>query len=240
MRTGSTPVTRTKGRTMTQWFNWDNKRMELPGLWVLHDFLAPEIFNAIRQEIRDTPAEWHNRYQSREISEHGNYPLCWELAGRLIPYLHGLYGGNYKCSTVRAYRDYPGSNFFPHLDGAEFAVNFQLYMPATDLDHLGTQWCANPEHNQMAESNMDDLYAGKIPLNDKEFYTVPFRANWGYINLNAAPRRIHKTSATPENYIRESVHMNFSHKKWPVEFHMDAGLELNWYRQLGVAMPVEE
>ena len=82
---------------MTQkWFDWSSKKMELPGLWVLHDFLHPEIYSKIKTEIKDTPAEWHNRYFSREISEHGNYPNCHELAGRLIPYLHGLLSLNLK------------------------------------------------------------------------------------------------------------------------------------------------
>jgi hypothetical protein len=239
MRTGSTPVTRTKGTTMSEpWFNWQNKTMQLDGLWVLNDFLTPDVYQRIQNEIRDTPAEWHNRYHSREISEHGDYPNCRELAGRLIPYLSGLIGGNYKCVTIRAYRDHPGSWFFPHLDGKEFAVNMQIYMPASDRDELGTQFCTNNEKNKLADVDEYDLES-KFNFSANEFYTVPFRANWGYINDNTQ-RKIHKTLRVPENYIRESIHFNFAVKRYSAEYTFDAGLELDWYRRIGVAVPPEE
>lgn len=221
-----------------QWFNWQNKTMQMPGIWVLHDFLKPEIYQLIQNEIRNTPAEWHTRYQNREISEHGNYPHCRELAGRLIPYLHGLLGGNYRCLTIRAYRDHPGSWFFPHLDGKDFAVNVQIYMPASDRDELGTQFCINAEKNQQADLDEYDL-GSKFEFSENEFYTVPFRANWGYINDNTQ-RKIHKTLKVPENYIRESIHFNFAFKQWPVEYSYNAGLELDWYRRIGIAVPPEE
>lgn len=233
MRTGSTPVTRTKGTTMNQrWFNWENKTLQMPGIWVLHDFLTPEVYQRIQNEIRNTPAHWHNKYHSREISEHGDYPNCHELAGRLIPYLHGMFGGNYKCSTVRAYRDHPGSWFFPHLDGKGFAVNVQIYMPETDKDYLGTQFCTNQEKNLLAQADEYE-FRHHMEFDENEFYTVPFRANWGYINDNTQ-RKIHKTLIVPDNYIRESIHFNFSFKQWPVEYSYDAGLEVNWYRRIGI------
>ena len=218
-----------------QWFNWDNKFLPMPGLWVLQDFLNPEIYQRIQNEIRNTPAEWHNRYTSREISEHGNYPNCQELAGRLIPYLHGLLSGNYKCVTIRAYRDYPDSWFFPHLDGKDFAVNVQIYMPESDRDELGTQFCINQQKNQLAETD-EHGFRDYMKFDENEFFTVPFRANWGYINDNTQ-RKIHKTLTVPENYMRESIHFNFAFKQWPVEYGNDAGLELNWYRRIGIVVP---
>jgi hypothetical protein len=221
-----------------KWFNWENKNWQMPGLWVLNDFLTPEIYQLIKNEIRNTPAEWHNRYTSREISEHGDYPNCHELAGRLVPYLHGLIGGHYKCATCRAYRDHSGSWFFPHLDGKDFAISVQIYMPESDRDELGTQFCINQEKNQLAELNEHE-FRHNMTFEENEFYTVPFRANWGYINHNIQ-RKIHKTLKVPDDYIRESIHFNFACKQWPVEYSADAGLELNWYRRIGIAVPPQE
>jgi hypothetical protein len=111
-------------------------------------------------------------------------------------------------------------------------------MPASDRDELGTQFCTNNEKNKLADVDEYDLES-KFNFSANEFYTVPFRANWGYINDNTQ-RKIHKTLRVPENYIRESIHFNFAVKRYSAEYTFDAGLELDWYRRIGVAVPPEE
>jgi len=216
---------------MERWFNWNNVTERSDGLWVLNDFLTPDVYENIKREIRTTPAEWHSRYANRLISEHGDYPLCKQLGARLLPYLHKLVGGNYKLTTVRAYADLSGSHFFPHLDGRDFALNVQIYLPDQDLDELGTQFCIRQDLNAAAEANEAALLNNEFEFSEWDFYTIPFRANWGYINDNTR-RKIHKTMPVPQGYLRESLHMNFTFKQGT-----ENGLELEWYKQIGVAAP---
>jgi hypothetical protein len=60
--------------------------------------------------------------------------------------------------------------------------------------------------------------------NEEDFFTVPFKTNWGYINDNRQ-RKVHKTLTIPPGAIRESVHFNYKIKSTPE----GKGLELPWF-----------
>ena len=241
MRTGSTPVTRTKGTAMSdeyinphlehiqnhQWFCHDFSTAvasPIDGVWVLQDFLTGSAYNAVKHDIRIKPAQWHNNYGGRHLSENGNYPAITNLGARLIPYLNQLLGVDVRLTTVRTYVDFSSSYFYPHLDGKDFAVNVQIYMTDLDYPELGTQFCIDPVIN--AESEL--LSSSEIiarTYREEDFFTVPFRQNWGYINDNRQ-RKIHKTLPVPLGTIRESIHFNYMQKKYPEEL----GLELPWFK----------
>ena len=243
MRTGSTPVTRTKGTFMSDeylnpylehiqddhWFCYDFSTAvasPLDGVWVLQDFLTAPAYQAVKHDIRIKPVQWHNNYGGRHLSENGNYPVVTNLGARLIPYLNHLLGVDVRLTTVRAYVDFSGSYFYPHLDSKAFAVNVQIYMTDLDYPELGTQFCINPVMN--AESEL--LSAGEIrarSYREEDFFTVPFRQNWGYINDNRQ-RKIHKTLPVPLGTIRESIHFNYVQKIYS-ENPAPLGLELPWF-----------
>jgi hypothetical protein len=206
-------------------FNWENRESIGDGVWVLKDFLTPEAFAGIKKEIRTTPAEWHTRYHNRIISENGDYPLCHQLGGRLLPHLHDLFNETYNLSTARAYLDLSGCRIFPHFDSKEFAVNVQIYLSDIEYPELGTQFCFNTEINERAERaelNEQEFMKSLGRSPESEFKTIPFKPNWGYINYNN-PRKIHRTRIVPAGAIRESLHLNFRKSDG-----INQGLELNW------------
>jgi len=208
------------------WFcmNQDNvEPVGTNGLWVLKNFLVQSIYDSIKHEIRHVPAHWHNNYGNRHLSEDGNYPVLKELGARLIPHLNHLMQEDLALVTVRTYVDFRGSYFFPHFDGKGFAANVQIYMTDLDYPNLGTQFCTNPAVNSTAETLDNDAIRAHA-YDEKDFFTVPFRTNWGYINDNRQ-RKIHKTLPIPPGVIRESVHFNYTIKSIPEQ----KGLELPWF-----------
>ena len=216
------------------WFRTHQKHLELSGvdgLWLLKNFLVQSIYDQIKHEIRHVPAQWHNNYGNRHLSENGNYPVLTELAARLIPHLNHLLQEDLMLITVRTYIDLSGSSFFPHLDSKGFVANVQIYMADLDYPELGTQFCTNAEINSKAESLTPDEI-GEGPYNKEDFFTVPFRQNWGYINDNRQ-RKIHKTLPVPLGTIRESVHFNYGLKSHPDEVGLEAQLFNNeqWYNR---------
>jgi hypothetical protein len=209
------------------WFNHDFSSAAaspIDGIWVLQDFLTGSAYNAVKHDIRFKSAEWHNKYGNRHLSENGDYPAITELGARLIPYLNCLLNIDVKLITVRTYVDLSGSWFYPHLDGKAFAVNLQIYMTDLDYPELGTQFCTNQEFNNWANENEQQLLqSNQKLLDEKDFFTVPFRQNWGYINDNRQ-RKVHKTLPVPLGTVRESIHFNYGLKDDPREL----GLELPW------------
>jgi len=208
------------------WFCMNQNNVEpvgTNGLWVLKNFLVQSVYDSIKYEIRHVPAHWHNNYGNRHLSEDGNYPVLKELGARLIPHLNHLMQEDLALVTVRTYVDFSGSYFFPHFDGKDFATNVQIYMTDLDYPNLGTQFCTNPAVNSTAETLDNDVIRAHT-YDEKDFFTVPFRTNWGYINDNRQ-RKIHKTLPIPLGAIRESVHFNYKIKSTPE----GKGLELPWF-----------
>ena len=209
------------------WFNHDFSSAAaspIDGIWVLQDFLTGSTYNAVKHDIRFKSAEWHNKYGNRHLSENGDYPVITDLGARLIPYLNQLLNIDVRLITVRTYVDLSGSYFYPHLDGKDFAVNVQIYMTDLDYPELGTQFCADSGIN--ADSEL--LSPNEIAIRsyrEEDFFTVPFRQNWGYINDNRQ-RKVHKTLPVPAGIIRESIHFNYGLKDHPDE----NGLELSWFK----------
>lgn len=219
MRTGSTPVTRTKGIAMTQeWFNWQNKTLIQDQVYVLHDFLNANIYDQLKHEIRHAPNVWHNNYSNRLIVEKLRSPMVLEFAARLLPCFTELFGGEYCVTTAKIYLDLSGSSMFPHFDSRDFDISMQLYLPDIDTPNLGTQFCFDHNINQQVENNPDILMrVGHLVAESKYVSPVPFKKNWGYINFNRKPvRTLHKTAVVPLGCTRESLHLNFNVKQGDV------------------------
>ena len=217
MRTGSTPVTRTKGTTMSkEWFNWQNKTLLQDQVYILHDFLDADIYDKLKHEIRYTPNTWHNNYSNRLVVENVRSPMVLEFATRLLPYFADKFGGEYCVTTAKIYLDLSGSSMFPHFDSTHFDISMQLYMPDVDALDMGTQFCFDHELNQQIENNPDILMKtrGSFVPTSKYVSPVPFKKNYGYINFNRKPvRTLHKTAVVPLGHTRESLHLNFNVKQ---------------------------
>ena len=197
-----------------EWFIWQNKKQVGPGVFSLHNFLTPEIYSALKHEIRHAPNTWHNNYSNRIVCENAHGPIILELATKLLPYLTKEFGGNYSVTTSKIYLDLSGSFMVPHFDSKEFAVSMQLYMPDIDLPALGTQFCFNSDINSQVEQNPNLISPSEPDFVSDADYTMiaPFCKNHGYINFNQ-PRKIHRTLLVPEGLLRESVHFNFNVKQ---------------------------
>lgn len=200
------------------------ERSSVDSLWILKNFLNPAVYQQVKHEIRHAPAQWHSNYGNRHVSENGDYPILKELGSRLIAHLNHLMQAELRLMAVRTYVDFSNSYIFPHLDAKLFAVNVQLYMTDLDYPELGTQFCVNPVLNAEAEL-LDPVAVSANVYDEQDFFTVPFRTNWGYINDNRQ-RKIHKTLSVPNGTIRESVHFNYGFKDSPQAL----GLELPWFK----------
>jgi hypothetical protein len=201
---------------MQEWFIWDNKTLIQDHVYVLHDFLQPDIYDQLKHEIRTAPNEWHNRYASRLIAENVRSPMVMELGARLLPYLSSLFHQQFCVATAKIYIDLSGSSMFPHFDDRNFAVSMQLYMPDVDCPELGTKFCFNNQLNQLIENEPDRLLDYKFQMTSDSDCSSPvaFCSNNGYINFNNKPvRTLHKTLPVPAGYIRESLHYNFNIKQ---------------------------
>lgn len=218
-----------------QWFHWENKKMIQDHVYVLQDFLLPDIYDQLKLEIRTAPNEWHNRYANRLVAENVRSPMVMELATRLLPYLSQLFGGEYCVTTAKIYLDLSGSSMFPHFDDSNFAISMQLYMPDIDAQDLGTQFCFDHDLNQQIEDNPDILIntRGRFVPESEYVSPVPFKRNYGYINYNLKSiRTSHKTSVVPPGYLRESLHLNFNVKQGDglglenIHYHRLQGIEI--------------
>lgn len=214
-------------------FTWSNQKRLNPSLWQVENFLTPETLQAVRNEIRHTPATWHSNYGNRLLSENGDYPTCIEIGAKLIPYLEALLGAPFKLTSARASVDLSGSAFFRHFDGKELLINVQIYLTEVDTHpELGTQFCMNPDINKEALEREQDLYpeTGNFPIAEDEYYTIPYLPNYGYINDNR-DRKVHKTLRVPPGVVRESLLLNFTHKN-PYE----VGIESAYYKRIGIML----
>ena len=191
-------------------FHWENREQVSPSLWVLKDFLSPDYFDLVRNEMRCAESFWSSRYGNRLVCETENWFNVINLAAALIPKLNELTNSDLCICAVRGYKDLSDSFFFKHFDSPEFLVNVQIYMIDFDEPSMGTQFCLNQEINQACYADTTG-HQVTMAIDESEYFTVPFRPNWGYINHNRDPK-VHKTLPVPPGRIRESVHFNYGQR----------------------------
>jgi hypothetical protein len=190
-------------------FNWDHKNQICPTLWQLENFLNDEWLTKIKNDYRRTESLWSSRYPNRLVMENNHWLNAILFGSALIPYLEELTGENLGLATCRGYLDLSGANFYPHFDSSQWVVNVQIYLSDVDMPELGTQFVLDNDINSTVTEGFDEQ-GNSLPVDveDHEYYTVPFRKNWGYINDNRY-RKLHKTRLVPPGFARESLHLNY-------------------------------
>jgi len=216
----------------TEWFDWyQSSTQRHTDIWELRDFLRPEIYTALEQEVQSL--EFNQIQPTNLIAEMTMTPMCLELGGRLLPYMSWLLGREVKLTNIRYVVNLERCEFAPHLDGTHLAGNVQIYMPETDIDaqELGTWFCVDEAANAWARQHEADLQQGSMPpIEDSHWLLTPYRRNSGYLHLNL-DRKIHRTRPVPQGARRPSLLFNYTLREG--ESH---GIELEWYRKIGVCI----
>lgn len=190
-------------------FNWDNKRAVCDSLWQLENFLNDECYTDLKNDYRRTESLWSSRYPNRLVMENNHWLSAIMLGSALTPYLEQLTGERLNLATARGYLDLSGAYFYPHFDSAQWTVNVQIYLTDVDTPELGTQFVLDNDINaKVAEGYEEWTSKTAMEVDDSEYYMIPFRRNWGYINDNRS-RKLHKTRPVPPAFARESLHFNY-------------------------------